>query len=231
VKTSQALLALLLLAPFASLDAQGAATDGSGRFFGVTLGMGVRALSAPSLVNYMSAVAQPRIDQRLDEFTTVVEFSICPELQVADEWSVGLEYGLLLKSYSLDDRSGLLHTDISYQVHMPTLLVHYLVFGEGYRLKAGGGIGYYVARYTQSFPTYGTGETFHTGGLGVKLDAVGNTKFDETFYGSIGVDLQWDFLGTLKRADGSDVVDKATGIIPKMNLFSVGLTFGVMFQL
>jgi len=193
--------------------------------------MGVRALSAPSLVNYMSAVAQPRIDQRLDEFTTVVEFSICPELQVADEWSVGLEYGLLLKSYSLDDRSGLLHTDISYQVHMPTLLVHYLVFGEGYRLKAGGGIGYHVARYTQSFPTYGTGENFHTGGLGVKLDAVGNTKFDETFYGSIGVDLQWDFLGTLKRADGSDVVDKATGMIPKMNLFSVGLTFGVMFQL
>jgi hypothetical protein len=231
VKTSLVLLALLLLAPSACLDAQGADTSSSGRFFGVTLGMGVGAQSAPSLVNYISAVAQPRIDERLDEFTTVVKFSINPELQVADEWSVGLEYGLLLKSYSLDDRSGLLRTDISYQVHMPTLLVQYLVFGEGYRLKAGGGIGYHIARFTQSFPTYGTEETFHTGGLAVRIGAVGNTRFDESFYGSIGVDLQWDFLGTLKRGDGSDVVDKATGMIPKMNFFTLGLTFGVMFQL
>ena len=179
----------------------------------------------------MSAVAQPRVDERLDEFSTVVKFSIAPELQVAEEWSVGLEYALLLKSYSLDDQSGLLRTDFSYQVHMPTLLVHYLVLGEGYRLKAGGGIGYHLARFTQSFPTYGTEETFHAGGVGVTIGAVGNTKFDESFYGSIGVDLQWDFLGTLKRGDGSIVVDRATGISPKMNFFAVGLTFGVMFQL
>jgi hypothetical protein len=229
VKTSQALVVLLLLAPSACLEAQG--TGSPGRFFGVTLGLGVGELSAPSLVNYMSAVAQPRVDERLDEFTTVVKFSIAPELQVADEWSVGLEYGLLLKSYSLDDRSGLLRTDISYQVQMPTLLVHYLVFGEGYRLKAGGGIGYHFAKFTQSFPTYGTEETFHTGGIGVTIGAVGNTKFDETLYGSIGVDLQWDFLGALKRGDGSVVVDKATGMTPKMNFFTIGLTFGVMFQL
>jgi len=231
VKTSQALLAVLLLTPIASLDAQGTDTTSSSRFFGVTLGMGVGEQSAPSLVNYVNAVSQPRIDQRLDEFTSVVVFSVNPELQVADEWSVGLEYSLLLKSYSIDDRSGLLRTDISYQVHMPTLLVQYLVFGEGYRLKAGGGIGYHVARFTQSFPTYGTEETFHTEGLGVKIGAVGNTRFDETFYGSIGVDLRWDFLGALKRADGSEVVDKPTGMVPTMNFFTISVTFGVMFQL
>jgi len=231
VKTSQALVLLLLLAPSAALVAQDVGSGNPARFFGITLGMGVGEQSAPALVNYISAVAQPRIDERLDEFNTVVKFSIYPELQVADEWSVGLEYGLLLKSYSLDDRSGLLRTDISYQVHMPTLLVQYLVLGEGYRLKVGGGIGYHLARFTQSFPTYGTEESFHTGGLGVKVGAVGNTRFDETFYGSIGVDLQWDFLGALKRGDGSDVVDKATGMIPRMNLFTVSLTFGVMFQL
>jgi hypothetical protein len=231
VKTSQALLLLLLLTPSAALDAQEAGTGNPARFFGITLGLGVGEQSAPALVNYISAVARPRIDERLDEFNTVVKFSIYPELQVADEWSVGLEYGLLLKSYSLTDRSGLLRTDISYQVHMPTVLVQYLVSGEGYRLKAGGGIGYHIARFTQGFPTYGTEESFHTGGPGVKLGAVGNTRFDETFYGSIGVDLQWDFLGALKRGDGSEVVDKATGMTPRMNLFTVSLTFGVMFQL
>ncbi|MEK6756492.1 MAG: hypothetical protein AABZ02_10115 [Bacteroidota bacterium] len=225
------LLGLLVLCPIASVEAQQVGTQDSKRFFDITLGMGVGAHSAPSIVDYINAVAQPRAEQRLDEFTSAVEFFVVPELQLADEWSAGIEYSLLLKSYSLDDRSGYLRSDISYQVHMPTVLVQYLLFGEGYRLKVGGGVGYHLVRFNQNFYAYGSEETFRAEGLGVKLSAIGNTQFDETFYGSIGIDLRWDFLGTLKRGDGSEAIDRITKAVPKMNFFTLGLKFGIMFQL
>jgi len=234
VKTSawiRLLAGLLLLFPITGIEAQNVDSQNARRFFDITIGMGVGAHSAPSIVDYINALVQPRVEQRLDEFTSVVEFFLVPELQMAEEWSGGIEYSLLLKSYSVDDRSGYLRSDISYQVHMPTVLVQYLIFGEGYRLKVGGGVGYHLARFNQSFPAYGSEETFRAEGLGVKLSAVGNTKFDETFYGSIGVDLRWDFLGSLKRGGGSEVTDRIAGTVPKMNFFTIGLKFGVMFQL
>ena len=214
-----------------NVRAQSNEGEPTNRFFDITVGMGVGAHSAPSIADYVNAVAQPRTEQRLDEFTSVVEFFVAPELQMAEEWSAALEYGLLLKGYTLDDQSGYLRSEFSYQVHMPTLLLQYVLFGDGYRLKLGGGLGYHFVRFSQSYYAYGSEETFHAGGIGLKLGAVGNTQFDETFFGSIGIDLRWDFLGALKRGDGSEVTDRVTNTVPKMNCFTLVVKFGVMFQL
>jgi hypothetical protein len=114
---------------------------------------------------------------------------------------------------------------------MPSVLVHYLVFGEGFRLKLGGGVGYHFVKFDQTFSTTGTGETLRGNGLGFKLDATGNTKFDETFYGSIGVDLRWDFLGALTRGEGAPQIARSGPDLPKMTFFNAGVKFGVTFQL
>jgi hypothetical protein len=226
------LVALVLasaVAP-AKLPAQSSGEQSSHRFVDFTAGMGIDLHSANSIANYINLVAQPRLDQKLSDFSSAVEFYGVPEVQVSDDWSVGLEYGLLIKSYAMDDRGGDSRSEFSYQVHMPTLLVHRLVFGNGYRVKLGGGIGYHFADFTQRFPTVGSEETLTAGGIGFKLEAVGNTKFDETFYGSIGVDLRWDFAGTIKRADGASAPGSSVAL-PAMNFFSAGLKFGVTFQL
>jgi len=213
------------------LNAQSTAGENGERFFDVTVGMGVAAHSAPSIVNYINAVAQPFPNQKVDQFNSAAEFYIVPELQVSKEWSTGIEYSLLIKSYSLDDRSGFSRSEMSYEVHMPTVLVHYLLFGEGYRVKLGGGIGYHFVRFDQRFPTIGSEETLRSEGLGFKLDAIGNTKFDETFYGSIGIDLRWDFLGTLSRGGESAQVARSGGALPGMSFFNAGVKFGITFQL
>ena len=212
--------------------AQVAGDSASHRFIDFTAGMGIDMHSATSIVSYINLKGQPRLDEKVNEFSSAVEFYAVPELQVSRDWSVGIEYSLLIKSYAIDDRSGFSRSEFSYQVHMPTLLVHRLLLGEGYRVKLGGGLGYHLASFTQSFPTIGSEETFSATGLAFKLDAIGNTKFDETFYGSIGVDLRWDFEGTLKRSP-SGVAPATNGSVPlpKMNFFSAGLKFGVTFQL
>jgi hypothetical protein len=161
----------------------------------------------------------------------VAEFYFVPELQVSREWSAAIEYSLLVKSYSITSSSGFLRTEISYEVHMPSILVHYLVFSEGFRLKLGGGVGYHFVKFDQTFSTTGVGETLRSNGLGFKLDAIGNTKFDETFYGSIGVDLRWDFLGSLSRSAEAPQIARSGPDLPKMTFFNAGVKFGVTFQL
>jgi hypothetical protein len=200
-------------------------------FIDFTAGMGIDLHSATSLVNYINLMGQPRLDDKVYNFSSAVEFFAVPEIQVSHDWSLGLEYSLLIKSYAIDDRSGFSRSDFSYQIHMPTLLLHRLILGEGYRVKVGGGIGYHIANFTQSFPSVGSEETLSTDGIGIKLDAIGNTKFDETFYGSIGVDLRWDFEGTLKRSSGAPASASSSIAFPSMSFFSAGLKFGVTFQL
>ena len=223
---------LLLLTGIQSFAAaQTAGKDSTSRFLDFTVGLGIGAHSAPSIANYINLVSQPAADQRVDQFSSAVEFYAVPELQVSRQWSAGLEYSMLIKSYSINDRSGYSRSDMSYQVHMPSLLVHYLVFGEGFRLKLGGGVGYHFIAFDESFPTNGSGETLRSAGPGFKLDAVGNTKFDEVFYGSIGVDLRWDFLGTLKRSGTASPVSGVIADLPRMSFFNAGVKFGVTFQL
>jgi hypothetical protein len=214
-----------------NLIAQTAGDKTDRRFVDFTVGMGIDLHSATSVVNYINLMAQPRLDEKVNNFSSAVEFYAVPEIQVSQDWSVGLEYSFLIKSYSIDDRSGFSRSDFSYQIHMPTLLLHRLILGEGYRVKVGGGIGYHFANFTQSFPAVGSEETLSADGIGIKVDAIGNTKFDETFYGSIGVDLRWDFEGTLKRSPGVSAAVSSSNPLPKMSFFSAGLKFGVTFQL
>jgi len=224
-------LVLVITVVSTKLVAQPAGDQTSRRFIDFTAGMGVDLHSAISVVNYINLMAQPRLDEKVFDFSSAAEFYVVPEVQVSHDWSAGLEYSLLIKSYAINDRTGFSRSEFSYQVHMPTLLVHRVLLGEGYRVKVGGGIGYHFANFTQRFPTFGSEETLSADGIGVKLDAVGNTRFDETFYGSIGVDLRWDFEGTLKRSSGAPAATSSSIPLPTMNFFSAGLKFGITFQL
>ncbi len=223
-------LAVACLLPLTA-KGQTASRDTSGRFFDFTAGLGIAIHSTPSLANYINSLAQTGPAQRIDQFNTAPEFYVVPEFQVSREWSVGLEYSLLVKSYTLGDQYGYSRTDISYEVHLPSLLVHYLVFGDGFRLKFGGGIGYHLIKFDQSFPLTGTSETLRGEGPGFKLDAIGNTKFDDTFYGSIGFDLRWDFLGTLKPDSQPSDAQRSGPALPRMSFFNAGVKFGVTFQI
>lgn len=206
------------------------AEETQGKFFDLTAGLGINAHFAHTVANYINLIAQPRLDQRVDIIVSAPEFFASSDLQFSDEWSAGVEYSLFVKSYSIEDRSGYARSEFSYQVHMPTILVHWLMFGEGYRVKVGGGVGYHFCSFRQQFQPYGNDETLKSAGPSFKLEVVGNTKFDETFYGSIGLDLRWDSLGTLGRREPGLSVDRA-GELPAMSFFNAGIKFGVTFQL
>jgi hypothetical protein len=226
------MIRLMLVALIASLASSTARSqDRMERFFGVAAGMGVGSHSAPSLVDYINTVAQPLPGQQLDEFSSEVEFFVAPELQIDERWILALEYSAMVKFHIVAGRSGVSRSEFSYVVHMPTILLHHLVPGEGYRLKFGGGAGYHVGQLEQYFAEIGSRENLTAQGIGIKLEAVGHTMFDESFYGLIGVDLRWGFLGVIRRADGSEVKERGTSAPPKMSFFSIGLKLGFVVRL
>jgi hypothetical protein len=211
---------IVFLAPtFVALSRQ---TNSGERFFQITGGLGVGAHSDPTITNYVNALTLPTPDQKLSDFTSASEFFVTPEFQVSEEWSVGLEYSYLVKSYNV---IGSYQWDFSYSAQMSTLLVHYLIPGDGYWLKFGGGVGYAFGDLSEQFVQTGAGERSKASGPAFKLEAVGNTKFDEHFFGSIGVDLRWVYAGSFKGGIVS------TAPAPKLDFFSAGVKFGVTFQL
>lgn len=224
-------ITLSLLAGISHAHAQDSGEKLASKELSISAGLGVAAHSAPLLNDYINAIGQPGLDQRLDEFTSAPEFFVHPEVRISEDWVLGVEYSLMLKSYSLTDVSGYARSEFSYQVHMPTLTVAYFVPGDGYRFKFGGGLGYHVATMAQNLPSFGSQTDYSTRGFGIKLNAVGNTKFDETFYGLIEVDLRWEFLGALKTSDGVEAVESRSNAKAKMNFFNVGLKFGILLQL
>jgi len=216
-----------LLGCWITIPAPAQPLEGQKWLRGVSVGMGVGAHAAATVTDYVNAVALPPIKDRLDEFNAIAEFYVAPEFQVTTDWSLALEYGYQIKSFSVVGSSGIGRSDFSYEVHMPTGIAHYLIAGDGYWLKLGGGVGYYFGRFSQTLYGLNQREAFRAEGPGLKIEAVGNTKFDETFYGSVGVDVRWIFGREFKAPEGRTAT--VSGQTAKFNSFTLGLKFGVMF--
>jgi len=210
---------LSLTVPWIARSQQSETED---RFIQLTAGLGVSAHSDPSITNYINALTEPTLDQKLTDFTSASEFFFSPEVQIDDEWSIGAEYSYLLKSYNV---TGAYQWNFSYSAQMSTFLLHHLTPGDGYWIKLGGGIGYAFGSLSEEFVDSGAQESSKASGPLVKIEVVGNTKFDEHFWGSIGLDLRWVYAGNFKGGIVS------TAPPPKLDFFSAGVKFGVTVQL
>jgi hypothetical protein len=214
-------LAILLLALTISSGSVAQASTEDIRF-GISASLGIDALSTPSIAEYLSVVAGP--GERIDEFTSAIEFAVAPEVRLSRSWSAAVEYVYLTKTYSLQGSGG--GSTVSLGVHLPFLLIHYVIPSERTRIKLGGGAGpAFGTLDTQLFGSLVT-RTFRARGGGVKLEAVGNTKFDDHLYGVMSIDLRWVLGGTYKEGTAEARLADA---VADLNYFSLGLKFGIEF--
>ena len=190
--------------------------------FSIYGGMGISIADAPGLVKYLNTLENPTV---LNNFATDVEFFGGAEFPLSFEWGGAVEYAYLFKSYSLSVGDAGTYT-VFYSLHMPTAMVHYVITGEGYFLKFGGGIGYHTGSLEQKDP-YCSDITYSAHGIGLKGQAVGQTAFDVHLYGYIGGDMRWELLGKLKSDNGTVLQNQ--GRVASLSMFVVGLNFGVIY--
>jgi hypothetical protein len=188
-------------------------------------GMGIHMVAAPDIVEYINTVTT--FSQRVDDFGTVVEFFGGAEFPVNKEWGIKFEHSYLFKSYTVPGNLGGTH-DLYYSVQSPSLLVQKTYSGKGYFFKIGAGGGYNFGYVSQKVSTFGITTEYTSRGLGLKAEAVGQTAFDENFFGYIGASLGWGFLGDLKDNKGFYLSAPNSAARVSLRYFHAGLRFGVV---
>lgn len=203
-----------------------AQTDSLTSWVGISAGMGISAMSAPSMIDYINGAALAVPSEKIGDFTTVTEFVVAPEVQIANDWSVGLEYVYLIKSFSLE--GGGTTSRFEYSAQQVGVFGHYLVTGEHWGMRLGGGGSIVSGRLSQALYGSSAFSDFDARGGSVKMEAIADSQFDDHFYGMIGADLKWTFgqafhRGSIKAQSGS--------LAPSLSSFTLGLKLGVNIRL
>ncbi len=191
-------------------------------FFG---GMGVHMVSAPDIVGYINTITPS--SQRVDDFGAAVNFFGGAEFPFNKEWGIKIEHSYLFKSYTVPGNLGGTY-DLYYSVQAPSLMIQKVITGKGYYVKLGAGGGYHFGYASQKVSTFGITTEYSSSGLGLKADVVGQTAFDENFFGYIGGSLGWEFLGDLKDSQGKYLSAAGSAEKASLQYFYAGLQFGVV---
>ena len=191
----------------------------SERFYnGIAVGLGVSGINAPDMIDYLNDNFTPA--SKLDDFAAAAEFFGSGAFQISSSWGIKIEYAYLIKTYTIPvPIQSFPDNNFTSKIHMPTVLAQYIIPGDGFLFKFGVGAGYHIAHFSQDL--YYSNTQYQTHGVGVKLEAEGNTAFDDHLYGYIAMDIRGDFMNDFK--------DRVTGKTVGMNFFSIGLKFGLAY--
>lgn len=182
--------------------------------------MGITFGSMPSLKDYVNQIAGY---QELGSFNSAVIFSGEFDYNVSKTYDLGLELGYLINSVTFSTYGTY---DFSYHIIMPTVTSYYIIRGEGYNFKFGGGVGLRLVSFDASFPSNPSTSNYKSTGFGFLLRAAGNTRLSDNFYVYISGDLRYDLNGNLK--------DRNTYHNPdfkqvNLNTFSAGVNLGITY--
>lgn len=211
--------------------AQSPQADGDSVQFSIAVagGMGITAIAATDLVDYINATTL--YAHRLDDFSSAAEFFGNIQLRWTDSWGGKLEYVYLINSHNIISTNGTY--DYSYVIHMPMAIVQYLDMHTGYAFKFGAGIGYHVALLSEQLQ--GTAPRNSTSrGVGIKVEGEANTVLDEHLYVYIGGDMRFSIMGAFKDSNGSMLPILTGSGAPSsknasMDFFALGLKFGLIY--
>ncbi len=187
---------------------------------GASIGMGVSYVNPQDIVDYIRGIVGR--GQDLPEFKSAVEFFGAVSVPISNVWLLKFEYAYLLGTYNVQTLFG--PGEFSFSTHMPTVIGQYVLVEEGsYYVKVGAGGGYHVGVLSESFGTLNDKLTGH--GLGTVVELEANTAFGEDFYGNIGGNLRWEFIGDLTTSTRTI----SAGSIPTLHFFGLGVKFGFTY--
>ncbi len=193
---------------------------------GVSAAMGISAMTAPGTIDYMNAVGQATSAERVSEFTSITDFTITPEIRILEEWSAGVEYSYRVTTFTVNSSGG--RSQFDYSAHHGGIVAHYLIEGRGSLVRLGGGVSAVLGKFSQALFGSSVFSDFQASGGSIKLEAIGDTAFDDHLSGTIGGNMLWVFGGPFHRgAQQAAAGQRKAGL----SSFSFGLKLGVTVRL
>lgn len=188
--------------------------------------MGVSGISTSSLRSYINKNFASS-DQQVAAFNTAISFGGEYGYRIKEDLQIGVEYEFMLNSFSIPFYAG--NYELSYNIHAPSVTGYYIIPGQGFKLKFGGGLGPRFVFVEEKIPPVKATDKYSATGFGVVLKAEGLTTLGGNVYAYIGGDLRVDFTGEPEK-DGIALSNKGNNEKVNMNSISAGLKIGVSYQ-
>jgi hypothetical protein len=188
-------------------------------------GMGINFVSTPSLRDYLNVINSAQVNNQVATFNTAINFSGEVDFRAAKNYEVGVELAYLYNSFNFSPNGG--RYELSYSVLMPTIVNYYVIDGQGYNFKFGGGLGLRLANINELQEFTQNANNYSSVGFGILLRALGNTALGSNVYANITGDIRYDLNGTPKN-NGNAIQNGAVGNV-NLNSLSVGLSLGITY--
>lgn len=187
--------------------------------------MGIYFLSAPSMLDYINQKFAPSNDQ-LGSFVSSVMFAGEAGFFISKSFVISGEFAYQIYSYTTNNING--KYDLVYNNIMPTILCYYVLSGDGYNIKFGGGPGIRFVSVDQSLPATGITTTYTSVGYGVVGRIEGNTLLGGSVYANIGVDVRYDINGEPKNG-GTPLYNNINEENVNFDTFALGVRLGITY--
>ena len=188
-------------------------------------GMGINFSSTASLNDYINALNPTN---RISTFNSNIEFYGEVGYNYSNNMIFGLDYSYSIYSYN-NDYYGIGKYEIAYNLHSPTLMAYYVLKGEGYKFKFGGGLGIRYLLFKQTLPQSNVPSDYSTTGFGILLKAEGNTALGKNVFATIAVTLKLDYPGVPKNGGKPLSFNDANIQEVDVNSISGGIRLGLLY--
>ena len=188
--------------------------------------MGINFLSIPSLQDYINQNFAPSNSQ-LATFNSAVIFAGEIGTFVNKNFEVSLEVPYQIYSYT--ENIGLGQYELAYNLIPPSVLAYYVINGNGYNFKFGGGVGPRFVSVTEKKKWQGSEVSFSSIGFGGLLRIEGNTVLSDNVYANIGLDLRYDLNGEPENGSGNKLTNIVQNEVVNINSLSMGLRLGISY--
>lgn len=191
--------------------------------------MGIYFTSIPSMQDYVNQSGLASSNNQLESFVSSVVFAGEGGLFLSKSFEMALEVAYQLYSFTDVKPEG--KDELSFNNLMPSLMGYYVLSGDGYNFKFGGGVGVRFVSVDET-RNISTAKTNYTStGYGFVVRVEGNTLLGSSIYANIGADIRYDENGEPENAKGEKLVNRSQNENENVNFnaFSVGVRLGITY--
>lgn len=189
--------------------------------------MGVNFISVASMQDYLNQTYAP-YDAQLNTFNTAVIFSVEGGYFFTPTFELSVDIPYQIYSYNTNV-AGAGQYNLSYGEFLPSVMAYYVISGNGFNFKFGGGLGPRFVFVTEEKKWQGTSDDYSSIGFGGLLRIEANTSLSENVFANIGFDLRYDVNGEPENDNGKTLYNTVMSENVNFNTFSGGVKLGISY--
>lgn len=189
--------------------------------------MGIDFLSIPSMQDYINQSGIASSDNQLKSFVSAVIFAGEGGLYLGKSFIFTGELAYEIYSFT-DVKFDTGKDELAFNNFMPSVLGYYVIRGEGYNFKFGGGAGVRFLSANETRNGSATATNYSSTGFGMILRAEGNTLLGGSVYANIGAEIRYDINGEPDN-NGKNLYNNVLNENVNFNAFSVGVRLGITY--